>query len=90
MMSSPLTRSIEHVSVVGRRGRVAMAVVFAGAGVAVAARFVAPWISLGLVAGVLVLGCLAVCVFTAIYDERSWRAVQHELDKLGRQRRSGP
>lgn len=44
-------------------------------------------VSLGLVAGVLVLGCLGVCVVTAFADERAWRAVQREVDRLRGERR---
>lgn len=63
-----------------------MTALLAGAALAIALRAVAPWISLGLVAGVLVFGCLAVCVLTALFDERAWRGVQHELDELRRRR----
>jgi hypothetical protein len=63
-----------------------MAALLAGAVLAIAVRAAAPWISLGLVAGVLVFGCLAVCVLTAWLDERVWRGVQHDLEELRRGR----
>jgi hypothetical protein len=63
-----------------------MAALLAGAVLAIAVRAAAPWISLGLVAGVLVFGCLAVCVLTAWLDERAWRGVQHDLEELRRGR----
>lgn len=86
MISPPVSQRIEHVTAVRRRGRRAMAFVLVAAAVAVAARAAAPWISLGIVAGLLVLGCLAVCVFAAISDERAWRGVEHELEQLRRDR----
>ena len=81
-----VSQRIEHVATVHRRGRRAMAALLAGAALTIAVRAAAPWISLGLVAGVLVFGCLAVCVLTAWFDERAWRGVQHELDELRRRR----
>ena len=86
MVAPPVSQRIEHVTAVRRRGRRAMAVLLVVAPVAVGAWLVAPSISLGIVAGVLVLGCLAVCVFTAVSDERAWRGVEHELDQLRRER----
>lgn len=81
-----VSQRIEHVATVNRWGRHAMAALLAGAALAIAVRAAVPWISLGLVAGVLVLGCLAVCVLTALFDERAWRGVQHEVDELRRRR----
>ena len=81
-----VSQRIEHVATVHRRGRHAMAALLAGAVLAIAVRAAAPWISLGLVAGVLVFGCLAVCVLTAWLDERAWRGVQHDLEELRRGR----
>ena len=46
-------------------------------------------VSLGLIAGLLVLACIGVCVFTALYDEWTWREVQRELERLRRER-AGP
>ena len=86
MLVPPVTQRIEHVATVHRRGRRAMAAVLAVAALAIVVSAGAPWISLGLVAGVSVFGCLAVCVLTAWFDERAWRGVQHELDELRRQR----
>ena len=86
MPETSVSQRIEHVAAVRKRGRRAMAAVLAIAVVAIVARVGVPWISLGLVAGVLVLGCLAVCVLTAIFDERAWRGVEHELEQLRRER----
>ena len=82
----PISQRIEHVAALQRRGRRVMAVLLAVAAVAIVARLGAPWISLGVVAGVLVFGCLAVCVLTAIFEERAWRGVEHELERIRRER----
>jgi hypothetical protein len=63
-----------------------MAALLVVAAFAILTRAAVPWISLGVVAGVLVFGCLAVCVLTAFLDERAWRGVEHELEQLRRER----
>ena len=90
MLSSPVSQRIGNATAVRTWGRRVMTVLLAGAAIATAARAVAPWISLGVVAGVLVFGCLAVCVLTAILDERAWRGVEHELQQLRRERGRRP
>ena len=81
-----VNQRIEHVAAIHRRGRRGMAVLLLGVALAIAVRAATPWISLGVVAGVLVFGCLAVCVVTAFLDEPAWRGVEHELEQLRRNR----
>lgn len=82
MLVPPITQAIHHVVAVRRRGRQAMVLLFTAGTVGAVTRVAAPWITIGLVAGVLVFACLAVCVLTAIVDERAWRGVRYELGQL--------
>lgn len=86
MLVPPVSRRVDHVTAVRKRARRVMAVLLAVAAVVVVARVAVPRISLGVVAGLLVFGCLAVCVLTAIFDQRAWRGVEHELEQLRRER----
>ena len=86
MSMPPVSKRIEHVSAVRRGGRRVMATLLVVAALAIVTRVAVPWVSLGVVAGGLVFGCLAVCVLTALLDERAWRGVEHELEELRRER----
>lgn len=86
MRALPVIQRIERVATVHSRGRRAMVALLAGVALAMAVRAMTPWVSLGLVAGVLVFGCLAVCVLTAFLDERAWRDVNRSLELLRRDR----
>ena len=86
MRALPVIQRIERVATVHSRGRRAMVALLAGVALAMAVRATTPWVSLGLVAGVLVFGCLAVCVLTAFLDERAWRDVNRSLEQLRRDR----
>lgn len=46
-------------------------------------------LSLGVVAGVLVLACLGTCVFVALYDRHTWREVVRELERARDERAAG-
>ncbi len=83
MSPAPIPQLLARSAVGRRRGRRVMALVFAaGVGALFVGTVAAPWLSLGLVAGLLVVGCLSVCVLTVVLDERTWRSVQRELDRL--------
>lgn len=83
MATPSILTGVRTLSSVRRRARTMMALILAVTGALVIARaLTSVSISLGLVAGLLVLACLALCVFTALYDEHTWRGVERELERL--------
>lgn len=84
MFGPQFRKRIELVTAVRRSGLRAMSALLVVAAFAILTRVAVPWISLGVVAGVLVFGCLAVCVLTAVLDGRAWRGIEHDLELLRR------
>lgn len=79
MATPSIVTAVRTLGSIRRRARKVMMLILAVTAALVIARaLTAVSISLGLVAGLLVIACLALCVFTALYDEHTWRGVERE------------
>ena len=91
MASRTIVDVAERSRCVRRRAQFTMMGVFGAFALLGAARLAVDgrWPPAGLIAGVAILACLGLCVFTAVYDERAWRGVERDLENLRRSRGRG-